>query len=255
MRIILCAIMLFFSTIIRTEAAGGWREKNNDLNVNVTPGPERVEIELVLQNKGKFPLHYEFPTSQYYELVITNQEGEEVYRFSKGRLFLQAIHMISLKPKETITWKEYWNYQLDGKRVPSGKYTLLAQLKPIRLNDKPIKDHSNLTKSLAFLIPEENTVFRNIMVSGTKGKYLIKGEVRPQKSIVYYSVEDGHVEYIQEHPLKVLGNRDEWTPFQLTIDIPKDKLPQNASLLLNLYGRDHKGQIEHMYPIVLEKFK
>ncbi|UQD51387.1 intracellular proteinase inhibitor [Bacillus methanolicus] len=101
----------------------------------------------------------------------------------------------------------------------------------------------------------DNPVFRNVKVSGEKGHYKVSGEARPIKGLFYYSVEDGHNEFISETVRAHKTKFPKWAPFSISIDIDKSKLPVNASLILNLYERSKKDKsIIHSYPVLLEQF-
>ncbi|WP_223592864.1 BsuPI-related putative proteinase inhibitor [Neobacillus bataviensis] len=250
MRILLCVILLFFSIAMNTNA-NGVNDFNYSFYLIPVADPEKVIFEIVIKNEGDLPLHFEFPTSQMIEITITDQAGAEVYVYSKGRYFLQAFQTIVVEPHQSVKRYEKWNYQFKGKRVPSGVYTVNATLKPISLNDEPIKNRAKLYHSQKLKVPEENPAFRFVKVSGTKGDYVVTGEVRPANRRLFYSVEDGHQEYIKEKEV-VFDGKEEWEKFKLSIQLSIDKLPDNGSLMLNLYERDKNGNIISLYPIVLE---
>jgi Immunoglobulin-like domain of bacterial spore germination len=100
----------------------------------------------------------------------------------------------------------------------------------------------------------ENPVFRNVIVSGEKGNYEVSGEARPIEGVFYYTVEDGHNEFISETARAHQTKFPEWSPFSITVNIDKKKLPVNGSLILNLYERSKKdNSIIHTYPVLLEQ--
>ncbi|MGG3563483.1 BsuPI-related putative proteinase inhibitor [Neobacillus rhizosphaerae] len=252
MRILLCVITLLFPTLQKT-VTNGVNELDYRFYVIPTAGSERVDFEIVVENTGEIPLHFEFPTSQLVEITITDQSGKEVYVYSKGRYFLQAFQTVSIEPHQTFRRVEKWNYQFKGGRVPPGEYTVHTTFRPIRINDKPITNRTKLTNSQKFQVPEENHVFRQVKVSGTKGNYVVTGEANVNNRQLYYSVEDGHTEFIPETKLLVSSDKGEWRPFKLEVHLPNEKLPANGSLLLNLYDRSRDGKITHTYPAILEQ--
>jgi hypothetical protein len=253
MRIILCMILLFFPFTMKTDATGV-SELNYQFYVIPLTGPENTEIELFIKNVGDKPLSFEFPTSQTFEITIKNPAGREVYRYSKGRSFLQAFQTIRINPHNTYKRIVTWNYQVNGKRVPKGEYSVTAFFKPIQLNDQPIKDRGMLIKSNKIFVPDENMTFRHLQVKGSKGNYVITGETSSKGGWFFYTVEDGHIEYINEKQMVVKGSDSDWSTFELQIHIPEEKLPNNSTLILNLYKRNVEGKIIDSYPLVLDKF-
>jgi hypothetical protein len=95
---------------------------------------------------------------------------------------------------------------------------------------------------------ESDQVYRKIYKLGYRGNYVITGEA---KSSFYYSVEDGHVQYIQEKRANLKGKPSLWHPFKIMINIPRTALPENGSVIVTLYK---KGEKTGTYPIVLEQF-
>ncbi|MCQ6274344.1 intracellular proteinase inhibitor [Bacillus sp. V3B] len=100
----------------------------------------------------------------------------------------------------------------------------------------------------------ENPIFKDIVASGKKGVYLVTGQVNLEKDEFFYTVEDGHNEYISETPVKVSSNGPTGNSFELAVTIPAEKLPQNGTLILNLYEKSKSGQILNNFPVVLETF-
>ncbi|HKM16638.1 MAG: hypothetical protein GX228_02340 [Firmicutes bacterium] len=65
-----------------------------------------------------------FSSGQQYEIIITNEAGEEVYRYSDDRFFTMALVFKNLTPGETLTWQEAWDLTNKvGEKLRSGKYT------------------------------------------------------------------------------------------------------------------------------------
>jgi hypothetical protein len=100
----------------------------------------------------------------------------------------------------------------------------------------------------------ENIVFRSVKVAGTHGNYLISGKTKLKSGYIYYNVEDGHFQYIAETNIQISRDDFNWNEFQIEIQIHEDKLPDNGSLILNLYERTNKNQMTNIYPVLLECF-
>ena len=101
----------------------------------------------------------------------------------------------------------------------------------------------------------EEVLFKNVLVSGKNGTYLVKGKARSKQNGFYYSVEDGHYILVEEQHIRVKERYPSWSIFSIEINIPKQKLPDNGTLVLHLYEKDPKdNSMQHVYPVVLETF-
>ncbi|NRD78400.1 intracellular proteinase inhibitor [Bacillus sp. BRMEA1] len=101
---------------------------------------------------------------------------------------------------------------------------------------------------------KEAPLFHDIKVSGTNGNYVVTGESRMKTGKFLYSVEDGHVDLINESEVRTNGKGNSWKKFRLNIQILKEKLPKNGTVILNLYERGQDGKIKQIYPVVLQRF-
>ncbi|MDZ5470305.1 BsuPI-related putative proteinase inhibitor [Bacillus sp. 31A1R] len=231
------------------------KQETGDYLFSLTPlaGPESIEFELTVLNNSTEDLLFEFNTSQLYEIKVLNDKGEEVYLYSKDKSFTQALQTLVIKPNEKKTWTESWNYQKNGKRVQAGEYKARGELLARKINQKPISDQTRLSSETPFTIPAENPVFKNIKVTGEEGQYTITGEARPNQKVFYYTVEDGHNQYVEETEVKTTKSFPSWEQFKIQISISKNKLPTNASLILNLYEKDKDGNTIHTYPALLQR--
>lgn len=206
--------------------------------------PEKISFELVLRNDGKIPVSLEFASSQLYEIMLYNKENKQLYQFSKGKSFAQVIKTINLQPGSEISWEESWK----DHGLSEGEYHVTAELKAINLNNMATE---SLSTSRTVHVPAKNPVFKNIEVSGERGTYRVEGQAKPRNGTFYYTVEDGHHQQIQETKEEI--SSDGWSSFLLELEIPESQLPENGTLILNLYERDNE-MIVHNYSVVLEKF-
>ncbi|MDQ0198152.1 C2 domain-containing protein [Neobacillus ginsengisoli] len=110
------------------------------------------------------------------------------------------------------------------------------------------------SKNDVSFIQEDSNIFKSVQVAGSNGNYLITGKTKPSKGKFYYLVEDGHVEYIKETLILIKEKNPNWQPFKIQIRIPKEKLPNNGSLLVYLYERNNEEQIINSFPIILQRF-
>lgn len=153
MRTILCIIFLLVPFSLTGEVSYG--EQNHQFKFSLTPivGTEKVGFQLIIKNNEDSPLNIEFPTSQFYEITVTDQSGHEVYRYSKGKSFLQALQSIKIGPHQTYLKVENWDYKVNGKRVPAGKYTVTATLLSKKLNGQPLSNEQILVSKIEFNVP------------------------------------------------------------------------------------------------------
>ncbi len=86
-----------------------------------TPG-ERIVMDLRVDVTGRDSVVLEFPTSQRYDLAIVDAGGKEVWRWSRGRAFLQAFGLEVIRP-EGVRWSESWVTD-----APAGRYRVIARL-------------------------------------------------------------------------------------------------------------------------------
>lgn len=228
----------------------------NDYSFFIDPvaGQEMAEFELYLRNDGTEPLLFEFPTSQKYEIKVSDANKRKVYQYSDGKAFAQAFETLTLKPQESIKWREVWDYQTADGRVKEGEYTVEAKLTAVSINGKQVSNQSLLSDTKTMYVPGENPIFRGIKTEGRNGIYKIVGETRPINGKFYYTVEDGHNELVKQTEAVPGSIYPQWKPFEVNVSIPSDQLPVNGSLILNLYERSKDGTIIHTYPVLLERF-
>lgn len=103
-------------------------------------------------------------------------------------------------------------------------------------------------------IQVENAVFRNIMVKGKNGDYMVEGEASTKSGTFYYLVEDGHYEFISETKITMQEKQPKWASFNIKISIPKNKLPDNGTVAIYFYEKDQNNNMIHVQATVLEQF-
>ncbi|MFP4622920.1 MAG: BsuPI-related putative proteinase inhibitor [Gemmatimonadota bacterium] len=91
------------------------------LEVDVAPGS--VGLALHVTNSGADPVTFTFPSSQRYDFVISTPAGEEVWRWSEGRFFTQAVTEATLAPGASWSMEAEWD---PGTRT--GRYTAAGVL-------------------------------------------------------------------------------------------------------------------------------
>jgi hypothetical protein len=112
------------------------------LDVNVVGkdvNDESVSFALHVGNNTQKMIELRFPNGQTHEFVVLDESGKEVWRWSRGRMFTQAIRNKLLKGREETVFEERWSTK--GLR---GTYTAIATL---RSENHPVET------SVEFVLP------------------------------------------------------------------------------------------------------
>jgi hypothetical protein len=89
---------------------------------------EPIEMTLRLVNCASGPITRIFPDAQRYDFAAKTEDGDEVWRWSRGMIFAQVQGEETYQPAEQITFTETWD-QLDteGQPVEPGGYELSTE--------------------------------------------------------------------------------------------------------------------------------
>jgi len=86
---------------------------------------EPVRLVITVAASETITLHYR--TTQRYDIVITDPDGKEVWRWSKDKAFGEVVEEVTLEENETLTFNESWDQRdNNGQPVPPGSYTATA---------------------------------------------------------------------------------------------------------------------------------
>lgn len=88
------------------------RDAHLDSRLAVTVG-ETVDFAFVAENAGDEPVDLTFRNGMTADVVVC-EDGAEVWRWSDGRLFAQAIRTETLAPGESTTAALTWEDPLPG---------------------------------------------------------------------------------------------------------------------------------------------
>lgn len=105
-------------------------------NVSVANG---VAFSLHVTNVADHSLELNFPNGQTHDFVVLDSVGREVWRWSTGRMFTQALQNKLLGSTETVTYEEKW--------APSGLHGPFTAVAILRSSNFPIKE------KVAFKLP------------------------------------------------------------------------------------------------------
>jgi hypothetical protein len=92
-------------------------------SANVAVGGS-VALSLHVTNLADHSLELDFPNGQTHDFVVLDSSGHELWRWSKGRMFTQALQNKLLASTETVTYEERWD-----PHGLHGDFTLVAILR------------------------------------------------------------------------------------------------------------------------------
>lgn len=84
-----------------------------------------------------------FGSGQQFEVTITDEKGEEVYKYSDGKFFTMALVYKNIGPGEAIKWQTEWDItNKEGEKLTSGKYKakidILANSETEKIQEKEL---------------------------------------------------------------------------------------------------------------------
>jgi hypothetical protein len=90
------------------------------LDVKIRDG---IEFAFHVTNNAPRKLELLFPSGQTHDFAVVDSLGREVWRWSEGRMFTQAVTNRLIGPSVSVTWKAAWRAE-----VPPGQYVAIASL-------------------------------------------------------------------------------------------------------------------------------
>ena len=105
--------------------------QTRDLRLTLTAGRASYQkgkpilFSLTLENRTDEPVVVNWNSGQHFETAIEDASGKEVYRWSRGMAFTQALEERTLEPGQTDRLEATWDQKdPQGKQVASGTYTV-----------------------------------------------------------------------------------------------------------------------------------
>lgn len=87
-----------------------------------TPDSRVVEFAFTVRNEGTETVELSFSDAANAEFVVYD-DGEEVWRFTEGRMFAQLLSRERLEPGDATTYRERWEDPRPG------EYAVIATLR------------------------------------------------------------------------------------------------------------------------------
>ncbi|WP_353856153.1 BsuPI-related putative proteinase inhibitor [Bacillus sp. Bos-x628] len=106
------------------EVSGQMGEKTAVLTIDPVQKGASVQFQMSLKNRSDHDIEFTFNTSQKFELRVYDENGNEKYRYSKDRMFTQAIQSFVLKANETYDFQDTWS-----SGVEPGTYEVVVSFK------------------------------------------------------------------------------------------------------------------------------
>jgi len=86
-----------------------------------------IAIALSIRNAAPVPVSVLFPSGQRYDVIARRPRGDEVWRWSHDRAFIQVVQTVRLSPGEELAYRVTWDQRdLQGRQVDPGTYELVA---------------------------------------------------------------------------------------------------------------------------------
>lgn len=103
-------------------------------SLDVQVAGDGVRLGLHVTNTTSRTIDFTFPTSQRYDFVVRRPSGEEVWRWSDGMAFLQAISHATLAPGESWDMEAVWE--------PGATSGTLEATGTLTARDHPVSQHT-----------------------------------------------------------------------------------------------------------------
>lgn len=88
---------------------------------------EEVTVMLTATNTGGAPASLTFRSGQRFDLIIRRPRGDEVWRWSHDKAFIQIIQTVTVQPQESLGFNVTWDQgDFQGRRVDPGSYEAVA---------------------------------------------------------------------------------------------------------------------------------
>ncbi|NLX64195.1 MAG: hypothetical protein GX022_05395 [Clostridiaceae bacterium] len=111
----------------------------------------KVVFDMELISHYTKPVELNFSSGQQFEITVTDESGNEVYRYSDGKFFTLALLYKTINPGESLKWQDEWDLtNKDGEKLTSGSYK--AVIKILASSETEKIDDSELTATIEFTL-------------------------------------------------------------------------------------------------------
>jgi hypothetical protein len=79
-------------------------------SLDIAVGNDGVQFTVVVTNEGPHGVELTFPSGQTHDVVVYDAAGSEVWRWSAGQMFTQALQDKSLDAHESLHYTVRWRH-------------------------------------------------------------------------------------------------------------------------------------------------
>lgn len=111
---------------------------------------DKVILNFELMSHYAETKELKFSSGQQFEIVIMDENDKEVYRYSDGKAFTEALVFKTIKPGELLKWNDEWDLtNKEGNKLTEGEYK--AEIKILVMEeDKGAIEEEELTTIIDF---------------------------------------------------------------------------------------------------------
>ncbi|MFC0524807.1 BsuPI-related putative proteinase inhibitor [Pontibacillus salicampi] len=202
-----------------------------EFSTTAKPLESQATFNASLSNQSDKDVTISFRSGQKAEMIVTNQQGEEVFKSSEGKMFTQAVEEETIPPNDIWEMEEQWDYtNKEGNEVTPGTYQLETTLLVDTLNGQSL-EAKPFVETITFVIPDNDKVLRDVTINGSNGNYTVTGTIQDNDAALHYSVEDGHNLIIEKTEVKQKEVQKNGSfSYKVDITIPKADIPKNGTL-------------------------
>jgi hypothetical protein len=90
---------------------------------------EKIKMSIKFTNTSSEVMSSYYPSSQKFDFIVTDINSREVWRWSRGKMFLMEVIPFRLKAGETLKYDWVWDQKDSaGKQVPFGSYRITGMI-------------------------------------------------------------------------------------------------------------------------------
>lgn len=126
-----------------------------ETRANCTVKDGKVIFDFELMSHHATAKKIRLGSGQQFELTITDEKGEEVYRYSDGKFFTLALIVKVINPGESLKWQQEWDMtNKRGERLESGNYKAKIDIMLITEENDEVIEQSELTTTIDINLEE-----------------------------------------------------------------------------------------------------